>query len=293
MIAEVQQSDIKRILENQDDCFMKICRLILPGDWEKGLLCMLACYIDESTASNEKDPATCVVGYLATAEQWVKFKSDWNSYLDTYGVEVFHATELETEIGRQGTVYERWDRMKRDGFQSGLIQIIRDNTIVDVGAGIPCSVYEAVMTPQRSNRMGVKNIDELCALLCMFDAGYQAQKLGRQAPAYIYERGGKYWSAISTAHEELCGYPGTSGHFRDSTLSNAPKGREYAPTQAADYLAFNWSKEVSHRFDPEPLITKPRYPLIALYKERRPGVLYYSAEQLEVLIQEMEIEMNI
>lgn len=69
---------------------------------------MLACYVDESTAFGENDPATSVAGYVATGKQWATFGRAWNLMLKHYGVEIFHTKEIETAEAAS-------DRFTKDG----------------------------------------------------------------------------------------------------------------------------------------------------------------------------------
>lgn len=101
---------------------------------------MLSCYLDESTAFGEADPATSVAGYVATGKQWHTFRRGWNLMLKEYGVEIFHATELETEVSRRKSVYKDWSKKKREQLQNDIIDIIRACGLYDVGIAIPRSL---------------------------------------------------------------------------------------------------------------------------------------------------------
>src|SRR5712692_2487636 len=174
---------------------------------------MLCCYIDESTAFGEKDPATCVAGYVATGKQWAKFSGAWNYLLRHYKVEIFHAKEFETEEGRRHSVYKRWSKKKRNEFQNGIIDIINGSGLKDLGAAIPASVYKAVMTQERIRTFG-KTPDAVCALLCMLSAGgfaWAQEGVYKQAPSFIVEAGGNYGHMLRRVHKYLI----TESEYRD------------------------------------------------------------------------------
>jgi len=159
--------------------------------------------MDESSSEKEKEPAACVAGYLASGKQWGNFTKKWNAIVEPELVEIFHATELETEIGRKGTVYENWSLGKRKNFQASLIEVITNNTLRDFGVGMYYSTYEKVMTPERRQRWG--SIYALCARFCMIHATAWAHTAKfTKAPNFFYEDGGGYCKDIMEAHGYLC-----------------------------------------------------------------------------------------
>lgn len=269
---------------------------------------MLVCYLDESTAHGEADPATCVAGYVATGKQWHWFAQAWDAMLKHYRVEIFHAKEFETEEGRNRSVFQKWSLRKRKEFQNEVISIIRDCGLYDVGVAIPQSVFKAVMTPERRRKYG-KTPDGLCAIFAMVQAGgfaWDNKEIYKQAPSFVYERGDRVKAALEWAHNELSTSTLYRGFYQLSTLRPAPKSKEFPHLQAADYLAFNIAKRASHFVDPNPptdarfetlkdgrRIRKTRYPLLALYAGAMSGGNIYhapTAEVLERLLQVLEAD---
>jgi len=93
---------------------------------------MLICYLDESTACGESDPATCVAGYIATGKQWDIFRRAWNLMMKHYKVDLLHTVEIETEQARKHSVrYNGWSNETVKAFQSDIQGII-------VGTGPRC-----------------------------------------------------------------------------------------------------------------------------------------------------------
>jgi len=224
-----------------------------------------------------------------------------------FGVDVLHATELETEFTRsRHPVYKDWSKDKVQDFQREIHGLIVLTGLKDVGIAIPLSVYKSVLTPERRKKYG-ETPDKICALLCMTSAGGYAwanKAIYKQAPSFIFEAGGTYAGLVMEIHEYLT----TKSYYRDfyrlSTLTFAPKSKEFPQLQAADYLAFNISKRCSHVVAPEPpaggpletlpdgrKVRKTRYPLLALYSENGSNVMYApTAEILERIWQMIEAE---
>lgn len=278
----------------------------------KTSLVMLSCYLDESTAHGEPDPSTCVAGYMATGKQWAKFARAWGRMCEHYGIEIFHAKEFETEEGRKRSVFKRWSKKKRKELQNDIINVIVGSGLMDVGAAIPHSAFKAVMTPERIKRFG-KDPDGLCALLAMMSATAWAsdqKAVYKQAPSFFCERGARYKTIIEWAHNYLATESKVHQEFfRLSTLTFAPKSKDYPQLQAADFLAFNMSKRCSHILDLNPPADAPlesladgrkvrrtRYPLMALYSMTDSHVRYCpTPEHLEKalrLIEDDEVSIN-
>jgi hypothetical protein len=266
---------------------------------------MLSCYLDESTAFGETDPATSVAGYVATGKQWHTFSHGWNRMLKEYGVEIFHTTELETEAGRRRSVYRDWSRKKREQFQNDIIDIIRACGLYDVGIAIPRSVYNSVATPERIKKFG-PTPDGLCAILALMQAAGFAldnKAIYKQAPSFFYESGGRCKKALTWAYNELANNSKLyEEFFQLSRLAPAPKSKEFPQLQAADYLAFNVSKRASHVVDPNPpsdailetladgkKVRKMRYPLLALYGKEGGNIFHApTVGVLEKMLQVLE-----
>lgn len=303
----------------EDKWFSKWAQSIWYDDWERRLFAMLTCYLDESTAQGERDPATSVAGYVATGKQWANFAKLWNGMLAFYSVPLFHAKEFETEWGRKRArakegrkrlIYRQWSKAKRKDFHNDIIGIIRQSGLQDVGIGIPQSVYDAVMTPERLKKYG-KTPDGLCATLALAQAGgfaWDNRAVYKQAPNIIYERGDRLKKCLEWAHAEFCASKVYGDFYQLSILAPAPKSKEFPQLQAADYLAFEVAKRASHYVDPNPpadailetladgrKVRKTRHPLLALYAGKKNGVginIYHAptAEILEKLLQVIEAE---
>lgn len=257
--------------------------------------------LDESESNMEAYPAVSVGGFIATGLQWTRFASAWNAVLEPEGIEVFHSSDLETEKGRLGTVYENWTREKREAFQSALLQVINSNLYRDVGVGLTRNVYSQVMTGDRPERLG--DIFLFSAFLTMLDTiAYSLWHFG-VAPSFIVERGGPHVGRLETAYDRLCAFPEFAEILRNTSFSKQPKSKEFPHLQAADYLVFNASKGISHlrdfKINPANLprihegeqIRALRYPLQQMF--RNFGSLKFAkidAEKLEQIVQTIEAQ---
>jgi hypothetical protein len=107
-INYISDSDLEDLIE-----------LLFPEEAE--LYSMLVAYLDESTSFGEKVPVAAVGGIVGTGKQCAQLTKAWRKVLDAEDVEIFHTSEFETPEGRIGTVYENWDKSKREDFHNSLI----------------------------------------------------------------------------------------------------------------------------------------------------------------------------
>jgi hypothetical protein len=256
--------------------------------------------LDESESPLEEYPAVAVGGFIATGLQWVKFARDWNAALEQEGIDVFHSADLETEVGRKGTIYEGWDAPRRQALQQGLLKAINSNLYRDVGVGLTRSVYDQVMTGDRPERLG--DIYLFTAFLTMLDTiAYSLYHFG-VAPSFIVEKGGPHVGKLHQAYDRLCKPPSLLVEvLKNTAFAEHPKSKEFPQLQAADYLVFNASKGISHLLDfkinPANLprvhegkdIRALRYPLQEIYRSF--GSLKFAKidkPKLEELVQIIE-----
>lgn len=216
-------------------------------DWESFPVAAIFVALDESESPLEVYPAVSVGGFIATGLQWVKFAKAWNAVLEPEGIDVFHSTDLETEVGRKGTVYEGWDAPKRQAFQQRLLQAVTSNLYRDVGVGLTRNVYNQVMTGDRPERLG--DIYLFAAFLTMLDTiAYSYYHFG-VAPSFIIEKGGPCVGQLHAAYDRLCASEEFREILRNTSFAEQPKSKEFPQLQAADYFVFNVTKGISHLMD--------------------------------------------
>jgi hypothetical protein len=92
------------------------------GRWEDSLLVMFTTYFDAS-GSPDQGAALSVAGFIAKAEQWVEFETNWKAALDAYGVSELHMKDFAPGAGE----FAAWkdDKEKRRFFLERLINIIK------------------------------------------------------------------------------------------------------------------------------------------------------------------------
>ena len=236
------------------------------GDW----LYMLLSYADESTQDHEAIPTSAVSALTATGKNWVGFSSAWFrtleefDVLDKKGRRLFHTNEFETPEGRRGSVYENWDVDKRNRFNRALCDAIAHNGIQVSAASVIVADYEEVASKiedfsmpngrsasfSRSQAFGDRYV--FCAFQAMTLAAEEAKAFYPKSTeiAYHFESGGGYQHQIEFVYDIAKRYEGNYFQFFEKP-NFVDKGFAVA-LQAADKMAYEAAKHVSHMQNPAP-----------------------------------------
>jgi hypothetical protein len=225
-----------------DDHLVDMMSALSPhGRWRDWLFMTLRCYIDESESVNAKDPAVCVVGYLAQGKKWQRFSKDWNKVLDSAPkrVEVFHATDF---AGRRGK-FRGWTDHEYQKFINALIRTVHGYRLIEFGCAIHRSTFNQVVTGKRGRFHG--NLHLITATLAMMNgAAWALAHDWKHAPSFFVESGSTYYKGLRDAHRILKKSEDAefAELFRLSAFSEVPKSRQFPQTQPADMLAFYASR---------------------------------------------------
>jgi hypothetical protein len=237
----------------------------------EGLYTMLS-YFDESTQEREKLPASCVSALTGTGLQWANFSREWMGILqdpeydvlDNKGRSEFHACDFESPEGRKGTVYENWDDDKRKQFNKALCGAIARSGVQISAASVLVAEYEEVASKivpvvidggeiahvTRTQAFGNKYV--FCAYWAMIFASEEARIYHPKSAEIIYnfESGGGYQRQVETIYDIATKAEGN--YFRFSDKPNFLDKGCAVPLQAADKMAYEASKHVSHARDIDP-----------------------------------------
>ena len=80
-----------------------------------------------------------VLGYIAGADIWEAFETDWQRVLGEYGIDMFHAREFFPSR----KPYRTWSRVKRNDFLIDLLDVIGQQNITPVGRAVSHEAFMA------------------------------------------------------------------------------------------------------------------------------------------------------
>ena len=203
-------------------------------------------YFDES-GTHAGSPAIAVAGYISTVEQWSQFTVEWKEALGEFGMPdsaAFHMTDF---VNRKKH-FKGWTEGERRARLARLIQIINRHVIASVAIAVPGAAYAAVMSDKAKRVTG--GAYGLATFACMMDA---ATLLEPSFPsvriAYAFESGAKGIGQIMKVFQENFNNPVQRAKLKLAGLTLA--GKEVAPLQAADILAYEMFKHLPRQLGVE------------------------------------------
>jgi hypothetical protein len=119
--------------------FAKICGGL---EWRKVLLSAFTCYFDASGSETDQ-PCLAVGGFVALAEQWLQFETEWNAALVRFHLSYFRVSEVN-----QDPRFKNNPTLLKDLYIA-LIQIIRDNVLRQFGCGIFSTTMNLMTAKER------------------------------------------------------------------------------------------------------------------------------------------------
>jgi hypothetical protein len=174
-----------------------------------------------------------VGGFIATAQNWKTFETEWNAILKKYGVPVFHMKKFIAK--RKPFDDEKWNRERLcTGFLSELIGVVSRANCHGVMAAIPLSLWQTMneeyylkesrLTPfALAGCVGVMGAYEWCG----------EKNVPRSHVEFVFEDGDED--------------KGDFMHWTKKCWSWVPsfKGKSLVPLQACDFIAWEGRRAIT------------------------------------------------
>ncbi|HEX8474852.1 MAG TPA: DUF3800 domain-containing protein [Pyrinomonadaceae bacterium] len=233
-------------------------------------------YFDES-GSPDEGKALVVAGYVANAEQWVKFDVEWRAALASEGIKRFHMRDF----AHSRREFESWkgDEKRRTAFMKSLVEIIRRNVRKSFSQAIILDGYNRVNEKyQLAEQMLLPY--SLCAFACARSVNTWAKEHGYIEPVnYVYEDGAKHKQQFKKVMEHQ-GYPEPVFRNKDDNVA----------FQAADLVA--WESLKFYRAMETRTFKRFRQSYAALYSMPYDWYVYLG-EHLEGFCQQSGIPLRV
>lgn len=116
------------------DCLVDILRLSFPSHVlpENRFVMNFTVYLDES-GTHIGSQAVVVAGYIATADEWISFDSEWRTALTEFKIPFFHMSEF----ANRASSYRDWTKKEREQRFDRLVNIINAHVLGSVAVTIP------------------------------------------------------------------------------------------------------------------------------------------------------------
>lgn len=216
---------------------------------------MIVIYADESGTHDhrgEKKGAQfpIIAGFAATKETWDGFHCEWEKILNEFGVNYFHARELEgarlaivenrnesnsKQLKKNPYYKAKWDLVKIEAFRKALTQVATSGDKIPVCGGVDIEKFNANKTnawDQDPYKMVMDHFFYVCH--CEIDFKWQTPKDDIEF-IFDYQQEGSIWcKAMSEVHEK---WRKVDSRFSRQSFKEKRK-YPYWPLQAADLLAY-------------------------------------------------------
>jgi hypothetical protein len=198
---------------------------------------VFSAYFDES-GTDKQSPIMCVAGYVFADEEVLRFTAEWNELLAEYGLPYLHMKDFVHSRGP----FKGLARADRDGLYPRLIAVLRARLAHGIVISMSEREYEAVVP--RELRREFESAYAVCSFLSFVAVQRWADRERYDGPiAYTFEAGDEHASEAARHMQGLAQDPIARAVTRYDSHSFA--SRESAvPLQAADVLAWEWTKHV-------------------------------------------------
>jgi hypothetical protein len=263
-------SSIGRIRGNRAACgiehLAKTASLSLA--WGKTLLAMLtACF--DAGGSEHDQKCLVVAGFISSADDWIRFDSEWRDRLSRDGIAYFHMVEFAHCYGQ----FDGWKKQehRRRKLLADLMGIIKSHAYRKFG----CAVVNETLVANLSEDLRAEFYINAYALAGRASVAHvsewaRAEQIPRPALEYIFEDGdlGK-GKLMQRMKEDGYPAPGFKGK-KDRTDPNGIVIAAFTPLQASDFLAYEMFLGVKRLDDP---VSNPRWAIEEFHRiPGEPGI---------------------
>jgi hypothetical protein len=245
---------------------------------------LIACF-DESCGKG----FTILAGWIASAEEWEHFETDWTLFLIDYGVPVFHMREYSQSVGP----FAKWKDTPhfRARFLHDAWEIIRTR----VRTGFVCCVQDVLFN--RVNRF--YRLDEkfpscyaLAGTECVTWATAYAEENGKTIHCIFDDGGPDKRGLRKSVGLNLNSPTPTFEPSRDVEYKTTGTRRGIVHIQAADFLAYEIRKYAVDHALIRSGVRSPRKPL-EMFGQKAPETKFFNEERLIALCQKYGIERRL
>jgi hypothetical protein len=221
-----QQFDAGAYLHN-------LAKLIFPLDARERLIIVLAAYFDLSQGVS---PVVCMVGYVSTVPQWVKFSRLWVQAINKAGISCFHMTDFVARV----PPFDKLTESERGRLMRRLVRLMNKYPLMSFDVSMLKSDFEELF---KEREHIIRSPWVWLAISVASAVGSWARMSGHSEPiAFFFDRGDKYSGEFKNAYDFLLKdqselFKQIVANFQLGPLVLGDRCRE-VPLQAADVFAY-------------------------------------------------------
>jgi hypothetical protein len=220
----------------------------------------LTAYFDES-GTHKGATALSIAGYIASAEAWAAFDTEWHRALADFGLPYFHMADFVHGIG----AYAHWQSAQKNIRFGRLVDIINSHAIQSFGTAVPMEPFDRIFSAEAKAHCG--GAYGLAATSTFLTVGQILRSIDEVRPldlwvAYIYELGAVGSGQVLKVFEMNRNDPIEAERLRLDSLMFQDK-RKFVALQAADILAYELYRHYPRQMGLEKRPTRRSLQLLA------------------------------
>lgn len=196
---------------------------------------MMEAYVDES-GTDAASPVMCIAGYLFDASQAAHLDREWSDALKEFNLPHFHAVDCAHGVRE----FSNLDPRQRIQLVIKLTGIIRRRATIGIAVSVSDTDFGQTPAPiwERGGPYVLCAAQVLMAVIAWADKREYHGKI-----SYVFEKGHRHRALTDMVIKEICGDIAELEGLRCHSHAFAAKP-EMRPLQAADLLAYEWTKEM-------------------------------------------------
>jgi hypothetical protein len=206
------------------------------------LVVILEGYFDES-GTHTGSRTLSLAGYVSTPERWAAFEVEWRAALVDFGLEFWHMASFANQAGQ----YANWTEETRRARFARLAGIIESHALYSIGVVFATADYEASI-PLFVRRQFGGPYGAAAAEMIFVGGEYARPQDGWMA--YVLESGAEGSGQVLNMFRRNERVATEKEYFRLLSLRFENK-RDFVPLQAADMLAYELYRLLSHNLGAE------------------------------------------
>jgi len=164
---------------------------------------MFGAYFEDSGIPGTNPAMLTMACYVASAEQWDGFATQWNPFLIREGLKDFHMADLTfRHNGHRVGVYKDWDDERERRVLQEAHDLIHQASAIGVAMTVDVSAYREIVTPSLNTQLGGSY--GFCAYQCLHQICDEGVRRNWTEPiACFFESKSGYGHQITTLQHSI------------------------------------------------------------------------------------------
>jgi len=211
---------------------------------------MLSLYIVYLDVSRGSAPVYTIGGYVASVDQWDRFRPKWLRLLSTYETKMFVPADLDLkdQDGQRIGTYKGWSDEKMLNFQRQAHEIIKSHRRVAVSYSIPINEFRRIKFGWMREEEGLSRLYFFSAMEALKNVARWIKRYKVKNPIqYVFESGDEGYDEVESGLRLIRKDPELRARHNMQSFARAEKDR-VVQLQAAGLWAYETYKHLANQY---------------------------------------------